>query len=169
MNIARTCLTFVALASLSLVLSAQQPAPNPAAKTVTCSLQDGKQVSISFPLGVEPRKDAPDSNKVWAPGGSPLALSTQVALHVGGNLIPAGKYSLYFVPGGSSWTLIVNKNVQAGAAYDSQQDLVHIDMGSGTVASSHPLNIALYMAAPGECDLRIGYGKDESWTAFNEK
>jgi hypothetical protein len=169
MNIARTCLAFVALVSLCLVLPAQQPASKISTKTVTCSLQDGKQVSITFPLDLEPNKDALDSNDVWAPGGSPLALSTQVPLHAGGNLIPAGKYSLYFVPGGSSWTLIVNKNVQAGTSYDSQQDLVHINMGAGKVASSHPLNVALYMAAPGECDLRVGYGKDESWTAFKEK
>ena len=63
--------------------------------------------------------------EVWRTGAnSATQIATPVDLTIGDLRVPAGKYSLYTIPGKESWKLVVNKQTgQWGTEYDAGQDL----------------------------------------------
>jgi hypothetical protein len=69
-------------------------------------------------------------NQVWRTGANQATvLETSADLTVAGTAVPAGKYSLWTIPGPAGWKLIVNKNTgQWGTDYDAQYDLARLDM-----------------------------------------
>ena len=68
--------------------------------------------------------------KVWRTGANAATtLTTTTDLMIGSLHVPAGKYSLYTIPGEKEWTLIVNKQTgQWGTNYDEKQDLGRVKM-----------------------------------------
>lgn len=68
--------------------------------------------------------------KVWRTGANAATtLTTPVDLKIGGTAVPAGKYTLYTLPGENSWKLIINKQTgQWGTEYEEGQDLARVDM-----------------------------------------
>jgi hypothetical protein len=73
---------------------------------------------------------------IWRTGANEATtLETSADLVIGGNPIPAGKYSLWTIPSASAWKLIINKNTgQWGTEYDPQHDLVRLDMAVEPIA-----------------------------------
>jgi hypothetical protein len=68
--------------------------------------------------------------KVWRTGANAATtFVTEGDLMLGSLHVPAGKYTLYTIPGEKNWTLIVNKqNGQWGTNYDEKQDLGRVQM-----------------------------------------
>jgi hypothetical protein len=68
--------------------------------------------------------------KVWRTGANAATtLTTTTDLMLGSLHVPAGKYSLYTIPGEKEWTLIVNRQTgQWGTNYDEKQDLGRVKM-----------------------------------------
>ena len=68
--------------------------------------------------------------KVWRTGANAATtLTTDTDLMIGSLHVPAGKYTLYSIPGEKEWTLIVNKQTgQWGTDYDEKQDLGRVKM-----------------------------------------
>jgi Protein of unknown function (DUF2911) len=68
-------------------------------------------------------------SQVWRTGANAAtSFITQAGLDFSGTRIPAGKYTLYTVPGETSWTIILNKQTgQWGTVYDPKQDLVRFN------------------------------------------
>ena len=68
--------------------------------------------------------------KVWRTGANAATtLVTESDLMIGSLHVPAGKYTLFTIPGEKNWTLIVNKqNGQWGTSYDEKQDLGRVRM-----------------------------------------
>lgn len=78
----------------------------------------GRDVNTLAPLG-----------KVWRTGAN-AATTFEVSQNVtiGGKTLPAGKYSLYTIPGESSFTLIFNKVWdQWGTNYDQSSDAIRVN------------------------------------------
>ena len=69
-------------------------------------------------------------NQVWRTGANAATtLTTTTDLMLGSLVVPAGKYTLYSIPGEKEWTLIVNKQTgQWGTNYDEKQDLGRVKM-----------------------------------------
>ena len=69
-------------------------------------------------------------NVVWRTGANEATLlRTDRDLEIGGQLVPAGSYSLWTLPATDGWKLIVNRQTgQWGTEYDPGQDLARIDM-----------------------------------------
>lgn len=138
----------------------------------SCTFDDGNEMSLRYsnaaPAGK--KRDLPNG-KVWAPGDVPILLFTQTVVKAGNIELPVGAYSLYVIPDKNSWTLIVNKNVTAGAAYDEKQDLVRIPMQVGALPNAVPEpEVSFGHIAPKVCSLRVDYGKVGAWAdAFVEK
>ena len=64
------------------------------------------------------------------------ALSACAPLIIGGAAVPAGKVSLYTLPGPQGWKLIINKQTgQWGTEYNEAQDLARVDMTTKALAS----------------------------------
>jgi hypothetical protein len=68
--------------------------------------------------------------QVWRTGANAATtLTTSTDLMIGTLHVPAGKYTLYTIPGEKEWTLIVNKQTgQWGTNYDEKQDLGRVKM-----------------------------------------
>jgi hypothetical protein len=150
----------LALAGVTLATAAL--AQNP--QTAYCNFEDGNQVTMQYFAAV---KDQPKNGKVWTPG---ITLYVQVPLTLGGTVIPLGAYTVYLIPGGKSWTLIVNRNVTPGAAYDSSQDVARAPMEVGEVPDAvKELELSFAHMSAKQCNLRVYYGKVGAFTDFLEK
>ncbi|MDX2168225.1 MAG: DUF2911 domain-containing protein [Deltaproteobacteria bacterium] len=70
-------------------------------------------------------------DQLWRTGAN---LATQIEASrdftFGGTKVPAGTYALYTIPGKSSWTVILNKNPNAGGTrgYDEKNDVARISV-----------------------------------------
>ena len=135
-----------------------------------CTFQDGKQISVRYNQASLTGKNELSSGKVWAPDNQPIVLFTQAELSAGGSDVPMGAYSVYIRGGKESWTLIVNKNVNAGSHYEAKQDLAHINMPLAELSQpQNQLNLAFGLLGPKQCNLRVYYGSYGTWAEFDEK
>src|SRR5438477_5891759 len=96
---------------LMLAVAANAVAQDP--QTSYCNFEDGNQVSVQYIPAV---KDQPHNGRVWSPG---ITLFVQTPLTLAGSQIGLGAYSIHLIPDKKNWTLIVNKGVAPGAAYNS--------------------------------------------------
>jgi len=149
---------FAVVALAAATAGAQDP------ETAYCNFTDGNQVSMQYYPGV---KEQPRNGHVWSPG---ITLYVQVPLTLGGTPIPLGAYTVYLIPGGKNWTIIVNRNVTAGAAYDSSQDVAHAPMDVGEIPDPiKNLQLSFAHMSAKQCSLRVYYGKTGAFTDFLEK
>ena len=136
--------------------------------TTTCNLDDGRQVYVRY-NPIASGKEKPSNGKPWAPGGVPMTLFTEAQLTLGSSTIPIGAYSLYPVPAKGNWTLVANKNVTPGAAYDDKQDIARAPMETAQVdQQSDGLEVA-FAHVGARCTLRVYYGKTASFADFTAK
>ena len=150
---------------LSLGLAAQS---NGNQSTTTCNLEDGRQVYIRY-TPVSSKQERYANGKPWAPGGTPMTLFTDAQLSLGSSMIPVGAYTLYPIPARGNWSVVVNKNVTAGSAYDEKQDVARTQMETAQVDSpADQLEVAFAHVA-NKCSLRIYIGKTASFVDFNAK
>ncbi|WP_124981146.1 DUF2911 domain-containing protein [Nonlabens xiamenensis] len=68
--------------------------------------------------------------EIWRTGANE---ATEIAfyqnVYINDQLVPAGSYSIYTIPGPNSWTFILNKaTTQSGLEYDSSQNLLQAEM-----------------------------------------
>lgn len=124
-----TCLIF----GLSLFAFAQSK-PSPAA-SATCDLGGGKNIKTDYSSPrVKGRKiygDLVPYGEVWRTGANEATtFVTSADIKVGGKEVPAGKYTIFTVPGPDKWTLIVNKKTgEWGIPYKYESDeLARVDM-----------------------------------------
>jgi hypothetical protein len=136
--------------------------------TTTCNLEDGRQVYVRYnPVSVKQERLA--NGRPWAPGGSPMTLFTEAQLSLASSTIPIGAYSVYAIPAKDHWTLIVNKNVTAGAAYDQKDDIARAPMETAQVDEpSQALEVA-FAHVGFRCTLRIYMGKIAAFADFTAK
>jgi hypothetical protein len=158
---ARFVVAVLFLPTLAAIGSAQSEP-----STASCNLDDGRQVYIRYnPISA---KDKISNGKPWAPGGSPMTLFTEAELNLGGSTIPIGAYTVYPIPD-KKWTLVVNKNVAPGSAYDEKQDLARTQMETDQVSQpSDALEVA-FAHTGDKCTLRIYFGKTASFAPFTAK
>jgi hypothetical protein len=136
--------------------------------TTTCNLDDGRQVYVRY-TPVPTNKERIQNGKPFTPGGTPMTLFTEAQLTLGSSLIPIGAYTLYPFPAKNNWTLVVNKNVTAGAPYDEKQDIARAPMETAQVEQpSDALEVAFAHVGP-RCTLRIYFGKSASFADFIAK
>jgi hypothetical protein len=96
-------------------------------------------------------------------------LFSEAQLTLGSSIIPIGAYTLYPIPGRDHWTLVVNKNVTPGAAYDEKEDIARAPMETAQVESpSENLEVA-FAHVGNRCTLRIYIGKTASFADFTAK
>jgi hypothetical protein len=98
-----------------------------------------------------------------------MTLFTEAQLAFGGSTIPIGAYTVYPIPARDKWTLVVNKNVTPGSAYDEKQDIARAPMETDQVSQAAD-SLEVAFAHVGEkCTLRIYFGKSASFAAFTAK
>ena len=154
--------TLIALVGTVVLLGALAAAEDPISSS--CTFSDDNQVTIQYSAAV---KEEPRNGKVWAPGAT---LYVQTPLTLGGTTLALGAYSVYFIPEKKHWTIIVNKNVTAGTAYDAAQDVARASMDLGELPSlQKELQLTFAHMATKLCNLRVSYQKTGAFTDFLEK
>jgi len=127
-------LVAITIAVLTAIMAAQQSKPASPPSEATLKFDDGKTVTIQYSRpSMRGRKifgGLVPYDEVWRTGANAAtSLKTDVDLTIGGASVPAGSYTLYTLPGMSSWKLIINKQTgQWGTDYSRGQDLARVDM-----------------------------------------
>jgi hypothetical protein len=153
---------------LSLFLTPWLAAQSGSQSTTTCNLDDGRQVYVRY-NAISSKSEKVANGKPWSPGGAPMTLFTEAPLTLGSSSIPLGAYSLYPIPARDHWTLVVNKNVTPGTAYDEKQDIARAPMETAQVdTASEALEVA-FAHVGARCTLRIYVGKTASFADFTAK
>jgi hypothetical protein len=108
------------------------------------------------------------AGKVWRTGADEATtLTTDKGLMFGSLMVPAGTYTLYTVPGPTSWKLVINKQTgQWGTVYQEAQDLGRVDMKVEKLPKeAEQLTISVAEAASGGV-LNIDWGTTRATTPF---
>ncbi len=129
-------ITILFLTALVSVWAQNQPAKPPLSprQKTTYTFGDGKTITVDY--GAPSMRGRPimgtlvPYGKVWRTGANEATgFVTDTDLTVGDTKVPAGKYTLYTLPGENAWQLIVNKQTgQWGTTYNQDQDLARIPM-----------------------------------------
>lgn len=107
----------------------KRPSP-PAQETET--INGGTTVTIDYSQpSVKGRtigKEIATYGKVWRTGANePTTIEVSKDVTVEGQALPAGKYSLWSIPGEEEWVVIFNKKTTGwGTQYDESQDLLRV-------------------------------------------
>lgn len=131
-------LTLIAGLIISFNVSAQQDKskrPSPPAK-VTQTLSSGAVISIDYSRpSVKGRsmEILTPAGKVWRTGANEATIfEASKEVKIEGKTLPAGKYSIYSIPGDKEWTLIFNKTWnQWGTIYKAEQDALRVNVKPG--------------------------------------
>ncbi len=99
-----------------------KPAPASPPATVTETLKNGTTVTINYAQpAVKGRtigKDIAPYGKVWRTGANAATqFEVNKEVKINGQTLPAGKYSLFTIPGEKEWTIILNKTWDQWGAY----------------------------------------------------
>ncbi len=134
-------MVLVAVAALAVLMMAQEkPVASPPGEA-SIKFDDGKSVTIKYSRpSMRGRKiygELVPYGQVWRTGANAAtSMTTDVSLDIGGTTVPAGSYTLYTLPGESSWQLIINKQTgQWGTKYDQAEDLARVPMKVGQLPS----------------------------------
>ena len=152
------------LALAGVVIRAQQDKasrPSPPAKA-ECKLSGGKTITIDYSSprakGRKIMGGLVPYGQVWRAGANEAtAMTVSSDITVGGTAVPAGKYTLFTVPGEDKWSLVISKKTgEWGTAYPGpDNDLARIDMKvSKTSAPVENFTIA-FDEKGGGCTLRM--------------
>ena len=170
MRVLAVCILLLGQFFFTNAAVAQQGNSDQNSATAFCDFDDGQEISIRYNSLIANPKDEPRNGKVWTPGGGPMTLFTATTVTLNNSTIPIGAYSVYVIPGKKEWTLIVNKNVTAGAAYDERQDVARSPMELGEVETPpKELQVSFAHIAPKTCSIRLYYSKTGAFTEFKEK
>ena len=151
-------------ASMVAGLAAQAPQQRPSPAGTAKATIDGATIQIDYSRpSVKGRKiigGLVPYGQVWRTGANEATtLTTDKALEIGGLAVPAGKYTLFTLPGETEWKLIVNKQTgQWGTEYDEKQDLGRAALKkAATTAPVEQFTITLDKAGQGRhAQARLG-------------
>lgn len=170
MRVLAVCILLLTQFMVARPAASQQSSSDQNSATAYCDFQDGQEISVRYNAATLTPKDEPHNGKIWLPGGSPMTLFAGTSLTLNNSDIPAGAYSVYVIPSKKEWTLIVNKNVTAGAPYDEHQDVARSSMELGEVESPpKQLQVSFAHTAAKVCSIRLYYEKIGAFTDFKEK
>ena len=136
----------------------KRPSPPAIAKETTKS---GVTITIDYSQpsvkGRSIGKDIATYGEVWRTGANEATVfETDKAVQIEGKTLPAGKYSLYTIPGADKWTIIFNKTwKQWGTAYSDADDALRVDVKPSKAAEATE-KMTFNIAKNGEVSLLWG-------------
>jgi hypothetical protein len=163
MRIWNTIATLTAIAACAATVAQGQEQRKSPHETVKATI-DGATITVEYGRpSMKGRKvmgELVPFGKVWRTGADEATtLTTDKELQIGGTIVPAGKYTLYTLPGQTDWQLIVNKQTgQWGTEYDQKQDLGRVPLKkTATSAPVEQLTISVDKNPAGGGMLRIAW------------
>ena len=134
---------------------------------------DGANLSIDYGRpslkGRVPGKDVdPFDGREWRTGADEATtLKTDKAIKFGTLVVPAGTYTLYTIPTGGTWHLIVSKKTgQWGIPYPKGEDLGRVPMQAGAAPSPAEQLTITVQDTPAGGTLHIDWGTTRASIPF---
>lgn len=118
--------------------------PSPPAKA-TETTEKGVTITIDYSQpalkGRTVGKEVATYGQVWRAGANePTTLEVSKDVKVEGNTLPAGKYSLWALPGEGEWAIIINKDVPRwGTMYPEGKDVFRVNVKPTKAAQASEL------------------------------
>ena len=163
MRIWNTIATLTAIAACAATVAQGQEQRKSPHETVKATI-DGATITVEYGRpSMKGRKvmgELVPFGKVWRTGADEATtFTTDKELQIGGTIVPAGKYTLFTLPGQTDWQLIVNKQTgQWGTEYDQKQDLGRVPLKkTPTSAPVEQLTISVDKNPAGGGLLRIAW------------
>lgn len=97
-------------------------------------------------------------NKVWRAGANEstrLRFTTDVIIE--GNKVPAGIYSLYFIPAEDEWTVIINKALLWGTQYKEEEDLLRFKTKPQSAPFTERLEYTIPVLSDSSCSVVVNW------------
>jgi len=147
--------------------------PSPPA-SAQCKFADGKTITVDYSSPrAKGRKifgELVPFGQEWRTGANEATTFVTTAdLSIGGASVPAGKYTLYSIPGEKGWKMIINKQTgQWGTEYDAKQDLLQADMSVSAVDATENFTISFHEMGKG-CHLYMDWEKTRATIEISEK
>jgi hypothetical protein len=124
-----TLITGLMFTAFNVSAQAKKPRPSPA-DTVKATTKSGIDITVAYSQpsikGRTVGKEiAPFDGKPWRTGANEqTAITVSKDVKIEGNALPAGKYSIWSIPGEKEWVIIINKNTTNwGTEYDAPSDV----------------------------------------------
>lgn len=151
----------------SLTLSAQElPQPSPSASlTQRVGLTD-ITVDYSRP-GVKGREifgDLVPFENLWRTGANKAtAISFNTPVMFGENKVEAGTYSIFTIPGESTWVIILNKNTELWGTdgYDEEMDVLRMEVAAMDVKMTETFTIDFQNIMDGKAEMLITWANQQ--------
>ena len=126
------------------------------------------QLRPAVPEGALARRTLAPAGKIWRTGADEATtLTTDKALMFGSLMIPAGTYTLYTVPGPTTWKLVVSKQTgQWGTEYSEDKDLGRADLKVETLPKPVEQVTISITEAGGSPTLNIDWGTTRATSPF---
>lgn len=155
----------LAVGILSTSLAQRTPQPSPAASVMQTVGVTDFTVVYSRPA-VKGRAIFGDSTlvpygQIWRTGAnSATTLEASTDFMFGGKMVPAGKYSLFTIPSGGQWTVMLNKNASAGTAnYKESEEAIRIMTAPASASTfMESFTIGFSDVSDSTAHLNIGWG-----------
>ena len=132
----RITLTIAGLLLALVQVSAQKKAASPRAKSQ--GLIDGVHITIDYhqpsARGRKIMGALVPYGKVWRTGANKTtSIKFSAPVKIEDKNVPRGKYGLYTIPGETTWTIIINKQIKWGAySYDEKYDVARVNVNPMT-------------------------------------
>jgi hypothetical protein len=167
--------TVLALSILSAAqMGGDKPRPSPAANA-QCKFADGKSIKVDYSSprakGRKIYGGLVPFGQVWRTGANEATtFVTDANLTIGGKDVPAGKYTMFTVPGEDKWALVISKKTgEWGTDYPQGEDLGRYDMSvSKTPAPVENFTISFHEMGTG-CHMYMDWESTRATIEISEK
>lgn len=153
-------LTFTLSATTELLLAQDLPQASPWGETEQMVGLAKVTVTYSRP-SMKGRKifgDVVPLDEVWRTGANASTkISFDDALSINGKNVEAGEYSLYTIPGKTTWTVIINKNTDlwGSGGYDAKDDAARFEITPTTIPTTQTFTIDFSDLGDGTANLNL--------------
>ncbi|MBP9548566.1 MAG: DUF2911 domain-containing protein, partial [Chitinophagales bacterium] len=153
-------LTITFSLTAKLLVAQELPQPSPWAETEQMVGLAKVKVVYSRP-SMKGRKifgDIVPLDEVWRTGANASTkISFDDAIAINGKNVEAGEYSLYTIPGKTTWTVIINKNtgLWGSGGYDIKDDVARMEITPTTIPTTQTFTIDFSDLGDGTANLNL--------------
>lgn len=167
-------LVLVSLFSITLTAVAQSDAPKDE-QISSCNMDNGDQIAVRYQSETASGDKSVFGGKVpfgtvWTPQNKPMILFATGAFSVGSQNLSAGAYTMFLIPNKNDWTLVVSKETDVNAKYDSSKDAARTPLELGDLPTPQKnFRVFLGHVGPNQCSISIHWQKRGGSADFGGK
>lgn len=148
----KTMFLLALISLLAVVLLAQDKSKRPSPPAVAEGTIEGVKIKIDYSQPAAKGRKIMGGlvpyGEVWRTGANEsTVIEFDKNVKIEGQALPAGKYTLFTVPGESEWTIIFNKKLGQWGAYDyhknKDQNALQVKVKSGTTDFTEAFTITV--------------------------